>query len=35
MNGEAYLVTGNIQHFPIHTCVVTPGEMLDILQEGK
>lgn len=32
---EAYLVTGNIQHFPVRTFVVTPREMLDIVQGGK
>jgi len=31
---EAYLVTGNLKHYPIRTYVVTPKEMLDILQEG-
>lgn len=30
---EAYLVTGNLKHFPVKTFVVTPREMLDILQE--
>lgn len=28
---EAYLVTGNLKHFPSKTFVVTPREMLDIL----
>ncbi len=32
---EAYLVTGNLKHYPVRTYVVTPREMLDILQEGK
>ena len=27
---EAYLVTGNLKHFPIRTFIVTPREMLDI-----
>ena len=31
---EAYLVTGNIKHFPIKSFVVTPKEMLDIMQKG-
>ena len=31
---EAYLVTGNLKHYPVKTYVVTPKEMLDILQEG-
>ena len=29
---EAYLVTGNIKHFPVKTYVVTPREMLDIIE---
>ena len=32
---EAYLVTGNIKHFPMRTYVVTPREMLDIIEEGR
>jgi len=28
---EAYLVTGNIRHFPVKPFVVTPREMLDII----
>lgn len=32
---EAYLVTGNIKHFPMRTYVVTPREMLDIVEEGR
>ena len=32
---EAYLVTGNLKHFPMRTYIVTPREMLDILQEAK
>ena len=28
---NAYLVTGNIRHFPRNPVVVTPAEMLDIL----
>ena len=29
---DAYLVTGNKKHFPTNPIVVTPAEMLDILQ---
>ncbi len=29
---ETYLVTGNIKHFPVKSFVVTPKEMLDIMQ---
>lgn len=32
---EAYLVTGNLKHFPVRTYIVTPREMLDIVQEGR
>ncbi len=32
---EAYLVTGNLKHFPVRTYIVTPREMLDIIQEGR
>ncbi len=32
---EAYLVTGNLKHFPIRTYIVTPKEMLDIISESK
>ena len=28
---EAYLVTGNIRHFPNKPFIVTPREMLDII----
>lgn len=33
---EAYLVTGNLKHFPIKPFIVTPRELLDIIEnEGK
>ncbi len=32
---DAYLVTGNLKHFPVRTYIVTPREMLDILQENR
>lgn len=32
---EAYLVTGNIRHFPVKPYVVTPREMLTILENGS
>ena len=32
---EAYLVTGNLRHFPMRTYIVTPREMLDIIEEGR
>ena len=30
---DAYLVTGNLKHFPVKSFVVTPKEMLDIMQK--
>ena len=32
---ESYLVTGNIKHFPTRYFVVTPREMLKIIEEDK
>ena len=32
---EAYLVTGNLRHFPVRTYIVTPREMLEILSEAR
>lgn len=32
---DTYLVTGNIKHFPIRTYIVTPREMLDIIEESR
>ena len=32
---DSYLVTGNIKHFPVHTFVVTPREMVDIIEGGR
>jgi len=32
---DAYLVTGNIKHFPLRTYIVTPREMLDIIKDGQ
>lgn len=34
-NRNAYLVTGNIKHFPLKSYVVTPREMLTILETGR
>lgn len=33
-NDETYLVTGNIKHFPKDPFIVTPRELLDILQKN-
>lgn len=32
---DACLVTGNMKHFPLRAYIVTPREMLDIIQEGR
>ena len=32
---NAYLVTGNIKHFPKEPFIVTPRELLDILSNHK
>lgn len=32
---NAYLVTGNLRHFPVKPFIVTPREMLDIIQNDK
>ena len=32
---NAYLVTGNIKHFPVKSFVVTPREMLDIIRQNE
>lgn len=31
---DAYLVTGNRKHFPFKTFIVTPREMLDIINQS-
>lgn len=32
---ETYLITGNKKHFPVKSFVVTPREMMDIIQSVK
>ena len=32
---DAYLITGNIRHFPERGYIVTPAEMMEILNRGK
>lgn len=32
---DAYLVTGNIRHFPKKAFIVTPREMIDIILSGS
>lgn len=34
-HGEVFLVTGNIKHFPTEPFIVTPREMLTILEMGS
>lgn len=33
-NEESYLIIGNLKHFPREYYIVSPREMLDILEEG-
>ena len=32
---DAYLVTGNQKHYPIRDFIVTPAEMMDILEKEQ
>ena len=32
---DAYLITGNIRHFPERDFIVTPAEMMEILNRGE
>jgi len=32
---DTYLITGNLKYFPVKTFVVTPKEMLEIMDEGE
>ena len=32
---DAYLITGNIRHFPERSFIVTPSEMMAIIQKGQ
>ena len=32
---DAYLVTGNQKHYPIRDFIVTPAEMMEIVESGK
>lgn len=32
---DAYLITGNLKHFPARSFVVTPKEMLEIIEDSK
>ena len=34
-NNDAYLITGNIRHFPKHDFIVTPSEMIAIIQKNQ
>lgn len=34
-DNNAYLVTGNMKHYPVRDFIVTPAEMLAILEEQK
>lgn len=30
---DSYLVTGNVKHFPVKTFVVTPAEMVKMMEQ--
>lgn len=32
---HAYLATGNLKHFPVKSFIVTPREMLEIIQNDQ
>ena len=32
---DAYLITGNLKHFPTREYIVTPAEMMSILKQGE
>ena len=32
---DAYLITGNMKHYPIRSYVVTPAQMLEIIEKDK
>ena len=32
---DAYLITGNMKHYPIRSYVVTPAQMLEIIENDK
>ena len=34
-NDDAYLITGNIKHFPEREYIVTPTQMMEILKKGQ
>ena len=34
-NDDSYLVTGNQKHYPVRDFIVTPAEMMEIIESGK
>ena len=32
---DAYLITGNTKHFPVRDFIVTPSEMMQILEQAE
>ena len=32
---DAYLITGNLRHFPVRDFIVTPAEMMDIIAGNR
>ncbi len=33
-NDDAYLVTGNQKHYPIRNFIITPNEMINLLEDN-
>lgn len=33
-NDDSYLVTGNQKHYPVRGFIVTPAEMIEIIENG-
>ena len=32
---DAYLITGNIKHFPVRNYIVTPKQMIEIIEKNN
>ena len=32
---DAYLITGNMKHYPVRSYIVTPAQMMDIIERDK
>ena len=31
---DAYLITGNMKHYPVRSYIVTPTQMIEIIEKG-